>query len=62
MLFTPTCDRADIENCKVEEIVNSYDNTIAYTDYILKGVVDTLEEHSQDFGTAMFYISDHGNL
>lgn len=60
VLFTPTCDRADIENCKVEEIVNSYDNTIAYTDYILKGVVDTLEEHSQDFGTAMFYISDHG--
>ena len=28
--FTPSCDRSDIENCTDEEIVNVYDNTIAY--------------------------------
>ena len=58
--FKPSCERADIENCSVEEIVNAYDNTLVYTDYILKGVVDILRPYSKNFGTAMFYISDHG--
>lgn len=32
--FSPTCDRSDIQNCSAEELVNTYDNTIAYSDFI----------------------------
>lgn len=53
-VFKPSCERSDIENCSVEKIVNSYDNTLYYT------VVDELKPYEKDFGTAMFYISDHG--
>ena len=28
--FSPTCDRSYIQNCSAEELVNTYDNTIAY--------------------------------
>lgn len=33
--FKPDCPRADIENCSIEQIVNTYDNTIRYTDLVL---------------------------
>lgn len=38
--------------------VNNYDNTIAYTDKLLGGVVQTLRR--LDRPTWMFYVSDHG--
>lgn len=59
-IFKPSCERGDIENCSVSEIVNAYDNTIAYTDYVLRRAVDELIPYSEHFGTALFYISDHG--
>ena len=59
-LFKPSCERGDIENCSVEEIRNSYDNTISYTDFVLKQVVESLKPYEKDFGTAMVYMSDHG--
>ncbi len=59
-VFFPTCERGDIENCSREEIVNAYDNTLVYTDYILSEVIKSLEPYQQNFGTGVFYISDHG--
>lgn len=59
-VFFPTCERGDIENCSREEIVNAYDNTLVYTDYILSEVIKILEPYQQNFGTGLFYISDHG--
>lgn len=59
-IFKPSCERGDIENCSVEEIVNAYDNTLVYTDYVLSKVVEELKPYQEQFGTAMFYISDHG--
>lgn len=59
-VFFPTCERGDIENCSREEIINAYDNTLVYTDYILSEVIKILEPYQQDFGTGLFYISDHG--
>lgn len=44
----------------MSEIVNAYDNTIAYTDYVLRNAVDELMPYSANFGTGLFYISDHG--
>lgn len=58
--FTPTCDTAELENCTREEINNSYDNTILYTDYFLSRVINLLRTNDERFDTAMFYVSDHG--
>lgn len=58
--FVPDCRRSDIENCTHDELINSYDNTIAYTDYVLSQVVDTLKTQSARFNTGMIYLSDHG--
>ncbi|MBD1577560.1 phosphoethanolamine--lipid A transferase [Vibrio sp. S11_S32] len=57
--FTPTCDRSDIENCSTDQIVNTYDNTILYTDLVLSKIISKLKNETQH-STAMFYISDHG--
>lgn len=58
--FTPTCDTAELENCTREEINNSYDNTILYTDYFLSRVINLLRTNDERFDAAMFYVSDHG--
>lgn len=59
-LFTPDCERSDIQNCNHDELVNTYDNTIAYTDYIISRVIDILKTHDRDYDTSMLYMSDHG--
>ena len=40
------------------EIVNTYDNTILYTDYVLFSLIEYLK--SLNAISAMFYVSDHG--
>ena len=42
-----------------DNLVNAYDNTIRYTDYLLDGLINTLREMT-DWKTAMIFISDHG--
>jgi lipid A ethanolaminephosphotransferase len=59
-VFTPDCERSDIQNCSHDELVNTYDNTIAYTDYILSQVIEILKANSTEFNTSMLYMSDHG--
>ena len=58
--FTPTCKTNQLESCTNEEINNTYDNTILYTDYFLSEVIRLLKNNSNNFETVMFYISDHG--
>ena len=40
-------------------LVNAYDNTIRYTDYLLSGLIDTLRT-VKDRKCPMIFISDHG--
>ncbi len=58
--FKPTCQTNQLEDCTKEEIGNTYDNVILYTDYFLSEVIKFLKLNSEEFETAMFYISDHG--
>lgn len=57
--FTPVC--CNVENAKdsLPELVNAYDNTILYTDYLLNGVIDTLGT-LEGWRCAMMFVSDHG--
>lgn len=57
--FRPGCNTNEIQSCKTPELVNTYDNTILYTDYILAKVIDLLEKN-ENLNTAMIYVSDHG--
>jgi lipid A ethanolaminephosphotransferase len=59
-IFMPDCPRSDIENCSVKEIVNTYDNTILYTDYVISQTISKLKKLQKKYNTALVYISDHG--
>ncbi|MFQ3250534.1 MAG: lipid A ethanolaminephosphotransferase [Glaciecola sp.] len=60
--FTPDCQRSDIQHCTNEELINTYDNTILYTDFVLAKITQQLQtlSDSNQVNTAMLYISDHG--
>ena len=57
--FTPTCENADLGKCTREEIVNSYDNAILYTDHFLADTIHQLQSQ-KTHNAAMIYLSDHG--
>lgn len=61
-LFTPDCQRSDIQNCSEEQLVNTYDNTIAYTDFVLSKIISELDQLANEgkIETSLLYISDHG--
>jgi lipid A ethanolaminephosphotransferase len=58
-LFAPACKTEELTECTAEEIVNAYDNTIAYTDWFLAQVIDVLDASDRVI-PAMYYVSDHG--
>lgn len=58
--FTPACHTNQLEKCSEEEITNTYDNAILYTDYFLSETINLLKKNNNKFETAMVYISDHG--
>ncbi|MEZ8355792.1 phosphoethanolamine transferase [Vibrio splendidus] len=58
--FVPDCPRSDIENCTKEQVVNTYDNTILYTDFFLSQAIQKLEKLTDKYNVALMYISDHG--
>lgn len=57
--FVPACTTADLAKCSREDITNSYDNAILYTDTVLDQVIEKLKRQ-EDYATAMIYLSDHG--
>lgn len=53
--YTPVCFK-DIHLCKKEAVINSYDNTILYTDWFISEVIKKFENKN----AIIFYVSDHG--
>ena len=58
--FTPVCRTSDLGSCTKQEISNTYDNAILYTDHFLSKVIALLKANDAKFETAMIYVSDHG--
>jgi len=58
-VFQPECKTSQFSDCTVTEIVNSYDNTILETDFVLSRAIDMLQA-SDRVRSAMIYLSDHG--
>lgn len=58
--FTPTCDTQDLEKCTQEQIINTYNNTIVYTDYIINETIEIIKTYENKYETTVIYVSDHG--
>jgi len=59
-LFFPECKTNQLEKCTKQELTNSYDNTIVYTDFFIDKVIKFLETYKQKANVHMIYVSDHG--
>ena len=57
--FKPVCDQVELGNCSQSELINAYDNTIVYTDYILHQLINDLKQ-LEGYKSAMMFVSDHG--
>lgn len=58
--FLPECRTNTLSECSNAELMNAYDNSIAYTDHFLAGTIDWLKAQSARYDTGMLYMSDHG--
>lgn len=58
-VFQPECPTPQFSNCTVDQIVNSYDNTIVETDFVLARTIDLMAQTDR-VRSAMIYLSDHG--
>ncbi len=56
--FMPECASNALQQCERQQVVNAYDNTIAYTDHFLAETIGWLKRRSGPAG--MVYLSDHG--
>jgi lipid A ethanolaminephosphotransferase len=52
--FTPTCDTSQIQTCTQEQLVNTYDNTILYVDYIVDKAIKLLQSNRINSPPAWF--------
>ena len=57
--FSPVCKSVELGNCSQTDLINAYDNTIVYTDFLLHQIIETLKPLKQ-FKSSMIFVSDHG--
>lgn len=57
--FKPVCNSVELGECSQTELINAYDNTIVYTDYILSKVIEDLKQLN-GYKSTMIFVSDHG--
>lgn len=60
--FMTECTSNTLSDCVPAQLVNAYDNTIAYTDHFLGQSLQWLQQraHSRQYDTGLIYLSDHG--
>ena len=58
-IFTPVCNTVEMAKADPSELMNAYDNTILYTDYIVHSVIETLRGIPSR-RSCMMFVSDHG--
>ena len=57
--YKPVAKNVEEGEKNLDMLVNAYDNTILYTDYLLDSIINTLRSLT-DWNCAMLYVSDHG--
>lgn len=57
--FSPVCNSVELGKCTQTELMNAYDNTIVYTDYLLHKTIEDLKS-LKDYKSSLIFVSDHG--
>ena len=58
-IFMPECTTVEMSQADQQELINAYDNTIVYTDYLMHSIIEMLRE-MKDRRSCVIFISDHG--
>lgn len=58
-VFTPVCNTVEMSKCPKAQLINAYDNTIVYTDYLLDSIISDLKS-LEGWRSCMMFVSDHG--
>jgi lipid A ethanolaminephosphotransferase len=58
-VYKPVAKNIEEGEKNIDLLVNAYDNTICYTDFLLDSLINTLRSMT-DWKSAMIFISDHG--
>lgn len=58
--FGPVCRDNALDRCSPGEIVNAYDNAIAYSDHVISQAILTLQAQRNEVDSALLFVSDHG--
>ena len=58
-VYKPVARNVEEGQKNIAMLVNAYDNTILYTDYLLDGLINTLRDMTA-WKSAMIFVSDHG--
>lgn len=58
-VYKPVAKNVEEGEKNIGMLINAYDNTIRYTDFLLDSLINTLRA-MQDWNSAMIFISDHG--
>ena len=56
--FLPSCKSNTPQDCTQQELINAYDNTILYTDFIVNSLIEILKK--ENLNSFLVYASDHG--
>jgi len=58
--FVDFCKSGFSHDCKIRDIIDRYDNAIAYNDYLIGKIIKTLKEENLFENTIIVFFSDHG--
>ena len=56
--FTPVCTTVEMSKAVPEELINAYDNSILYTDYLVNSAIELAKSIERE--SCVIFISDHG--
>lgn len=57
--YSPVCTTVEMSEANPEELVNAYDNSILYTDYLIHTAIEELKT-LDTWRTTLLFVSDHG--
>lgn len=58
--FSPVCETVEMSKADPAELMNSYDNSILYTDYLIHSAISEMKSLPDEWKRCVIYVSDHG--
>ena len=59
-VFTPVCTTVEMSKADPAELMNSYDNSILYTDYLIHSAISAAASLPREWKRCVIYVSDDG--